>query len=314
MCVSAKYLVIPHLHIQNANAASSPYTVGFPAMTAWLGMIHALQRRLQKNEVLRKISLPRMGISCHACDMQIFSDRDNYYGYLIGTANPLKKSKKTGEFERPPFVEEARCHLEISLLVEVAGFAGDIEENFLQAVCQELPRLKAAGGDIILQAGECEQWQVITVRDDDEQAERRIKRLLMPGYVLKERQDLMKPVADKDALDNLLEALQVEYTADRGVDGKVTVWQRKKVLADGWLVPIAVGFRDLSSKIKVEGQRSYDYEHHFVEPLVTIGEFLMPYRLNSLREMLWEYEYEAADGLYLCHNMGKDDCEMEEEE
>ena len=312
--MSAKYLVIPHLHIQNANAASSPYTVGFPAMTAWLGMIHALQRRLQKNEVLRKISLPRMGISCHACDMQIFSDRDNYYGYLIGTANPLKKSKKTGEFERPPFVEEARCHLEISLLVEVAGFAGDIEENFLQAVCQKLPRLKAAGGDIILQAGECEQWQVITVRDDDEQAERPIKRLLMPGYVLKERQDLMKPVAGRDALDNLLGALQVEYTVDKDKEGKVTGWQRKKVLADGWLVPIAVGFRDLSGKIKVEGQRSYDYEHHFVEPLVTIGEFFMPYRLESLREMLWEYVYEAADGLYLCHNVGRDGSEMEEED
>ena len=313
--MSAKYLVIPHLHIQNANAASSPYTVGFPAMTAWLGMIHALQRRLQKNEVLRKISLPRMGISCHACDMQIFSDRDNYYGYLIGTRNPYKLvNKTTGECKPLSFVEEARCHLEISLLVEVAGFAGDIEENFLQAVCQELPRLKAAGGDIILQAGECEQWQVITVRDDDEQAERRIKRLLMPGYVLKERQDLMKPVADKDALDNLLAALQVEYNADRGDDGKVIGWQRKKVLADGWLVPIAVGFRDLSGKIKVEGQRSYDYEHHFVEPLITIGEFLMPYRLNSLREMLWEYEYEAADGLYLCHNVGRDGSEMEEED
>ena len=312
--MSAKYLVIPHLHIQNANAASSPYTVGFPAMTAWLGMIHALQLRLQKNEVLRKISLPRMGISCHAYDMQIFSDRDNYYGYLIGTANPLKKSKKTGEFERPPFVEESRCHLEISLLVEVAGLEGGLEENFLQAVCQELPRLKAAGGDIILQAGECEQWQVITVRDDDEQAERRIKRLLMPGYVLKERQDLMKPVAGRDALDNLLGALQVEYTVDKDKEGKVTGWQRKKVLADGWLVPIAVGFRDLSGKIKVEGQRSYDYEHHFVEPLVTIGEFFMPYRLESLREMLWEYVYEAEDGLYLCHNVGRDDSEMEEED
>ena len=312
--MSAKYLVIPHLHIQNANAASSPYTVGFPAMTAWLGMIHALQLRLQKNEVLRKISLPRMGISCHAYDMQIFSDRDNYYGYLIGTANPLKKSKKTGEFERPPFVEESRCHLEISLLVEVAGLEGGLEENFLQAVCQELPRLKAAGGDIILQAGECEQWQVITVRDDDEQAERRIKRLLMPGYVLKERQDLMKPVAGRDALDNLLGALQVEYTVDKDKEGKVTGWQRKKVLADGWLVPIAVGFRDLSGKIKVEGQRSYDYEHHFVEPLVTIGEFFMPYRLESLREMLWEYVYEAADGLYLCHNVGRDGSEMEEED
>ena len=312
--MSAEYLVIPNLHVQNANAASSPYIVGFPAMTAWLGMIHALQRRLQQREELRQVRLPRMGISCHACDMQSFSDRDNYYDYLIGTANPLKKSKKTGEFERPPFVEEARCHLEISLLIEIEGFKESIRENFLQVVCQELPRLKAAGGDIILQAGECEQWQVITVLDDDESAERRIKRLLMPGYVLKERQDLLKPAADRDTLDNLLGALQVEYTAEEPTDGKGISWQRKKVLADGWLVPIAVGFRDLSGEIKVEGQRSYDYEHHFVEPLVSVGEFVMPYRLESLQEMLWEYVYDAADGLYLCHNMGKDDCEMEEEE
>ena len=32
-----KVLLIPHVKILNANALSSPYTIGFPAMTAWLG-------------------------------------------------------------------------------------------------------------------------------------------------------------------------------------------------------------------------------------------------------------------------------------
>ncbi|MCB1977589.1 MAG: hypothetical protein KDE66_11370 [Nitrosomonas sp.] len=33
-----RFLLIPHLKIHNANAMSSPYTIGFPAMTAWLGV------------------------------------------------------------------------------------------------------------------------------------------------------------------------------------------------------------------------------------------------------------------------------------
>ena len=42
-----QFLLIPHLKLHNANAMSSPYTIGFPAMTAWLGAVHALQRKLQ---------------------------------------------------------------------------------------------------------------------------------------------------------------------------------------------------------------------------------------------------------------------------
>lgn len=45
-------LLIPYIKIQNANALSSPYTIGFPAMTAWLGAVHALQRQLIKNGFL----------------------------------------------------------------------------------------------------------------------------------------------------------------------------------------------------------------------------------------------------------------------
>ena len=71
-----QYLIIPHLHINNVNAASSPYTVGFPAMTAWLGMIHALERRIQKRDGLHEVQLPRMTVACHACDLQVFKDKE----------------------------------------------------------------------------------------------------------------------------------------------------------------------------------------------------------------------------------------------
>ena len=39
-------LVLPHLRVQNANAVSSPMTWGFPAITAFIGLMHALARRL----------------------------------------------------------------------------------------------------------------------------------------------------------------------------------------------------------------------------------------------------------------------------
>jgi len=32
-----RVLIIPHILVHNANALSSPFTIGFPAMTAWLG-------------------------------------------------------------------------------------------------------------------------------------------------------------------------------------------------------------------------------------------------------------------------------------
>ena len=54
------YLLIPRIRIQNANAMSSPYTIGFPAMTAWLGAVHALQRSVQQNGIPRHKKEPKL--------------------------------------------------------------------------------------------------------------------------------------------------------------------------------------------------------------------------------------------------------------
>ena len=59
-----QFLIIPRIKIHNANALSSPYTIGFPAMTAWFGAIHALQRKLTA-AAFKELRFTRAAISCH---------------------------------------------------------------------------------------------------------------------------------------------------------------------------------------------------------------------------------------------------------
>ena len=70
----------------------------------------------------------------------------------------------------------------------------------------------------------------------------------------------------------------------------------------GWLVPIAVGFKRISEVGKIKGQRDKSKNHCFVEPVVTIGEFKMAYRFESIDDMMWHYEYKENEKLYLCVN------------
>jgi len=53
-----RLLLLPHLKVHNANALSSPFTIGFPAMTAWLGAVHALQRKLNASGFTRLNLMP----------------------------------------------------------------------------------------------------------------------------------------------------------------------------------------------------------------------------------------------------------------
>ena len=64
-----RFLLIPHLKIHNANAISSPYSIGFPAITAWLGSVHALQRCLNEHG-FNDIKLLNVAISCHNFNLQ----------------------------------------------------------------------------------------------------------------------------------------------------------------------------------------------------------------------------------------------------
>lgn len=286
-----RFLLIPHLKIHNANAMSSPYTIGFPAMTAWLGAVHALQRKLNQSG-WDEVVLSKVGVSCHHFDLQTYKGQNDFVYSIIGTSNPLGKDGK-----RPAFIEEARCHLEVSLLIEYQGYDPDQLEEFSDAVTDILhAQMKVASGDI-LSVGKV---QVLSFDEDEPSELKKITNRLMLGHVMIERRDLMIHAMSEgvDALDAVLNHLKVMHRAEQDTDGEVT-WTSKRLTA-GWIVPIAVGFQGISTLGIATNQRDEHTPHRFAESVVTLGEFVMPYRIQNLDDMLWQYHVDLERNLYLC--------------
>ena len=289
-----RFLLIPHIKIHNANAMSSPYTIGFPAITAWLGAVHALQRHIQQ-QGLADVTLTSVAVSCHQFDLQTYKGRGDFVNSIVSTANPLDK-----DGNRPAFIEEARCHLEVSLLVEYQGLDSDDLEQFKTLVNTQLHRMKFAGGDML----SVKPVEALPIDEDNEQDIKKALRKLMLGYVLIERRDLMinaMQEENKDALEALLDHLKVMHRSTQDDEGKVTWTSSRK--ASGWLVPIATGFQGISELGTAKHQRDSDTPHRFAESVVTLGEFVMPYRIKELDDMLWQYHVDTEQNLYLCQTL-----------
>ena len=91
------FLSLKRLKIHNANAMSCPYIIGFPAMTAWLGAMHAMERKLRQLEGFSAIRLPRLAISCLDFDLQVYKGPFDRVNSVIISSNPLRK--KGASFE-----------------------------------------------------------------------------------------------------------------------------------------------------------------------------------------------------------------------
>jgi CRISPR-associated protein Csy2 len=283
-----RFLLIPHLKIHNANAMSSPYTIGFPAMTAWLGAVHAMQRKLNENG-FAEVKLLGVAISCHDLNLQTYKGRGDYVSSIIATANPLNK-----DGSRPAFIEEARCHLEVSLLVEYQGLDPDNLEKFKNFIEQQLQKMKFAGGDVL----SFKPVKTENADEDDETSVKKILKKLMLGFVIIERRDLIKKSMEdgKDSLEALLDHLKIMHRSTKNDQDEVS-WNSSKKEA-GWLVPIATGFQAISEIGFAKNQRDLTTPHRFAESVVTLGEFVMAHRIKNLDDMLWQYHVDQD--LYLC--------------
>lgn len=286
-------LHLPHIKIHNANALSSPFTIGFPAMTAWLGFTHALQRKLHQHG-FPTLKFWATGVISHQCDLQTYKGPDDFVQSIIATANPLEK-----DGSRASFIEEARCHLDVSLLIEYETTEQEqLNQQQLEKISQLMTTMKIAGGDILTFANP----QIWTINDDDDNdiEKRRLKRSLMPGYALIERRELMKQAMEtgKDAIDALLDHLTLYHHCEKQQNGQIEWHSKRKT--EGWIVPIATGFHAISALDKAKNQRDPDTPHRFAESIVTLGEFKMVHRLEQLADSLWYYATDAENNLYLC--------------
>lgn len=312
------FLEIPRVRVQNANAISSPHTWGFPAISAFIGLMHALERRLHAKAIV--LNLDGVGVICHRAQPQV-SRKGYIHGFHL-TRNPLDKAGQTAAI-----VEEGRIHLDITLVFAASGQAAvehfdgngpDIEE----AIFNVLPTLRVAGGTIqppVLERGQLPRPHLFPVAEGEEEQimqGRRLLRRWLPGFVLLGRDDLLHDhfaelqadAARTDLLETWLDLARFNWAPHRDCpadddSGKVR-WERRGP-SRGWVVPIPVGYGVLGPLHEagtVEGARDERTPLRFVETLYSIGEWKSPHRLTSPAELLWYVDNQETEGLYRVRN------------
>ncbi len=282
------YLLFDHVKIHNANAISSPLTYGFPAISGFLGAIHALNRKIESDD---PIYLDGVLIACHDCDVQVYRP-NNYADYTFRlTRNPLAKNGDTRSI-----IEEGRVHLDVSLIVEVKiedrETLDDVndQEKFINQIRQKLYQQRIAGGQVI----EIESVGLYSASEslDD------LTQALLPAFVLVEaQQDLQEITAElqqKDpnatALDALVETAMLHHHPQ-----EKDQWQTTSVKQGrGWLVPIPLGYQAISPLFDagmVEHARSNQHPTQFVECIYGLGKWVFPLRLqDNLSQAFWRYK------------------------
>ncbi|MCO6554223.1 MAG: type I-F CRISPR-associated protein Csy2 [Gilliamella sp.] len=288
MALPDYYLFFDHVKIHNANAISSPLTYGFPAISGFLGAIHALSRKIESEN---PIYLDGVLIACHECDVQVYRP-NNYADYTFRlTRNPLAKNGSTRSI-----IEEGRVHLDVSLLIEVriedleTLYDAEQQKAFIQQMKQKLYQQRIASGHVV-SIGD-----VKLISSDKSDAD--LANLLLPAFVLVEApqdlQDITTELQQQDpnatALDALIETAMLHHYPQ-----EKDHWQTTSVKQGrGWLVPLHLGYQAISplfSAGKVEHARSNEHATQFVECIYGLGKWVFPLRLKeSLSQAFWRYK------------------------
>lgn len=321
-------LVLPHLRIQNANAIASPLTHGFPSITAFTGVMWALERKLAQTGV--PLRLHGVGVVCHHHQEQV---TQGYVRSFNLTRNPVDKDGSTAAI-----VEEGRMHLQITLVLAVSEKrvpgtpAALVQGNQVQLndwatqAGHILAGMRVAGGSVLpsrpVPGKRVRPWMAI-VPEDSTAAEKELRqwrRQWLPGFALVGRddllaqrvQDLRTAQPDTTLLDAWLHAARFNYEPvlpDSGTpapDGQVQWADPRRPKGSGWVVPIPVGYAALTSQAHAAGTvrnaRDARVPLRFVESVYALGEWISPHRLTHLGQLLWHAEADEAKGLYRCRN------------
>lgn len=200
--------------------------------------------------------------------------------------------------EGVPIMEECKGYGVYGLVFEVYNF----QDEIIDVAQENIPLMRFAGGTI-------EKVVDVDVLLRGEDSEMKLIRRLMPGTVLIDRHELLAAYCRKngcDPLDALLDHLSfVESEDDEHKEqesGEKKCDNRKAGPVPGWLIPVFAGYQrvfDLQQNVK--GQRNMDYEHAFVEPVVTLAQCMLPNRLSCVNEMLWRMTMDEGKNYFLFH-------------
>lgn len=296
-------ILLPRLRVENANTVAG-LTWGFPAITHFLGYMHALSRKLTLSHGL---TLDGCAVICHEHQVHAYSSGRDYQFAL--TRNPLTREAKTAAFN-----EEGRMHLTVSLLLECHGEIMNGEQGrtelatHLQTLCQTR---KLAGGSIV----SLHDVKVMDYPQTDRDTRRLLFRLL-PGYALLDRspwlaehqQALEQQSTEATTLDAWLDfsALKMAPLApDENATlqpGDPAPWGYLPKPQPGYLVPLMTGYQRISALFSpgmVASARDSETPFAYAEAVYGVGEWRGLHRVKSISDLFWRYRT-TETGYYCC--------------
>lgn len=311
-----RLLVLPRLRVQNANAIGSQLTHGFPSITAFAGLMWALERKLAARGT--PPGFVACGVIAHATHEATV--RSSFIDTFRLTRNPpalrghRKLIKPDTPIGVPAIVEEGRMHMDITLLLAATRCEPDTD-----AVLDALLPMRIAGGSILPRTDKDrirhKPFSIeLTGTTEDQEAEfQKHRRHLLPGFGLVERSDLLAerlqmlhehdPTAT--ALDAWLSRSRWNWCWKEDAEGKGQ-WQSDRPTGSGWIVPIPVGYGALDDRLHepgtIKGARDATTPFRFVESLYTLGEWRSPHRIEHPRQLLWHLDNDLDAGVYRLRN------------
>ena len=293
------YLLLDRIAVENANTISSPLTYGFPALSGFMGSIHALNRKLVSAGF--QVELSGVLVACHQIQVQRYRPHP-YADYSFNQSRkPIKRDGKTA-----PIIEEGKAHLTVSLVVEVSTSLIEksnldrAQAQFLEHCKHIVMQQRMAGGSV---------QSVGTVKLFGTGAVDEVRKSLLPAFVLmdarRELQGIMVELQDENpdanAMDALLEVATLRH-APVSTKENLRDWGVSSVKTGrGWLVPMPVGFQAIAPQFEpgeLQNCRAPEYPSQYVESIYSLGKWVFPHRLPpELSQCFWRYQQQ--DHLYL---------------
>ena len=134
------YLCIEDVEITNANAMNG-VVVGIPAITAFMGAVHALQRKLTSWNV----EFDGVAIGIKEYEMREVSNKQNHY---LNISLPSETTEKFGRKTDARIFPQAYIDLKIHFIIKVNVDKIENKNKFLNDVKHKFHNMRVAGGNI----------------------------------------------------------------------------------------------------------------------------------------------------------------------
>nr|WP_320136059.1 type I-F CRISPR-associated protein Csy2 [uncultured Amphritea sp.] len=320
----SQYLVLSRIKIQNANTIAG-FTWGFPAITSFLGFTHALNRKLSDSyNGDYPCELTGCMVVANKVDNKVYRPKAFADFEFIQSKTPpvLAKHKSSS----PPIIEEGKVNLTVSLVLELdkpLSLTSDKNaelERYIESLCRSM---RIAGG-VVLDLAKVKLLSAST-EEQHRTLINKVKRLCMPGFVLKDRSDDLQQrveeiTSQSDAkLPQPILNAWLDFSALKSVaqpklkegqtqpDEQTDASWGYQPKAKGYLVPLMVGYKaisDVHDAGQVENTRDPDTPACFVEAIHSIGEWVSMHRVRNLDEFIWCYHQQ--DEWYLCEQISNE--------